>query len=89
MSQRSPRPTCSLLYSVADYCTARAPKCFLSAYSGALQIAIIFATHLPAFTTSSLAPPRDTSVLSQLRTVKPLPRLTFRTKNIAHSLYSH
>jgi len=40
----------------------------------------------PAFL---LPPQRDTSVLSRLRTVTPLPRLTSRAKNIAPSLYTH
>ena len=34
-------------------------------------------------------PPQDTSVLSRLRTVTPLPRLTSCTKTIVHTLYSH
>jgi len=49
-----------------------------------LHFSETFATHLPAFTTSShpctsrctCLTPRDTSVLSRLRTVTPLPSLT-------------
>jgi len=36
-----------------------------------------------------LPPPRDTSVLSRLRTATSLPRLTSRTNNITPLLYWH